>query len=346
MIYYLRQLNKFLKQNYGTAEYKPLRRNIWCSFIFMIFMGLYSWITAIFVFPFAILFRKRVQKDFIRAIKYNLIGKDVQDIRLYFLLISTERQYRIIETGVALRLGAAEKIKTYYDAKNHCEWLLKGNAWRYDKDDFTLQEQAIIAKIAFYFSFDKIRDILKKEMSFINYHLLLHLKINNISNPYPQKFMLDKYNGKWWLALWIDYVFRNPRNTGYQIGKRFSTCDLTDIKIKGMKYAYGKVEIEGIWERELGVQFYFTPDMKYFHYQCSDRAEINKDNLENSPIPVKMSNPQKDAKFYLYKDTNYFQFGYGYLKPTSSGDRPYLGTSLRQIKNQITYYKEAIDEKY
>jgi hypothetical protein len=323
MIKHLKGLNKFLKTNYGGPEYKSLRRNIWSSFIFMIFMGIYSWITAIFVWWYAVLRRYAVANTVYHAIYPEL----PLYIRIKLNPLVFKRRMRIIEMGLSTRLGAAERIKTQQDAVNHVGWKITGNAWRYEKDAFTLQEQEIIALIAYEKSFDWIRDTLKKKLSFTKYHLLLHLSIDNISNPYPQKFMLEKYNNKWWKACIADYVFRNPRNTGYQIGRRFTTCDLTNVKIKGMKYAYGKVEIEGIWERELGYQFYFTPDMKYFHFQMSNQAM----NQGNVLVP---------------KDTSWFQFGYGYLKPTSSGDRPYLGTSLRQIKNQITYYETPIKERF
>jgi len=268
-------------------------------------MGLYAWITSVLIWWIAVLRRKAVQKNF-----YEAINPKIENwLRDKFMPHPLDRKYRMLEVAMWTKISSSEAIRTLEDAKNHIHWRLTGNAWRYEKDNFTEDEKLLMAELACHFDFDHLRKLIKERMSFINYRMLCHLSMDNIANPYPQYFMLQKYNNKWWLACIADYVFRNPRNTGYYLGDRFLTCDLTNMPIHGFKNVYGKVEIEGIGQRELGEQFYYTDDQNYFHYQCNDE-----------------------------KEKNWFQFGFGYLKPNPERARPYLGTSIRKIINTPTYY--------
>jgi len=237
------------------------------------------------------------------------------------------RQIVNIDSHYWLRISNTESLNRTHpqptesieNAQKILKWTLDGNAEKYTDLNLTEADKEVICKLAVRWDYDELVELLKKNMSFCAYRLMLHLSIDNLANPYPQTFMIAKYGGNRTKAMIIDYVFRNPRNTGYFLSKRCRTEALwqcLDRIVPVVCNVRGKVEIEGIWINNVGEEFwvivpssyYGFPKRYYWHYQVT----------------------VKNDKYWC-------QCGYGYLRPDMTRLRPYLGVSRRTIINPIKY---------
>ena len=319
--YFIKQLNKCLKTNFGEPEYKTLRKNVWNKFAYQCVIGLWSWIVSFIFWPIAILSRKRIQKNVIQIMKNRYTINDSLRGELYRLPI--ERQTRLIEVSTYIVIDDAEQIKDHYSAKMAVYY----RNYKYS-DPFSDYEMEIMSKLITNLSFDEIRATLKLRLSAWDYMLLGHLDMENLAKPLVAQFFKPKLEEKWpWLRAWLYFAIRNPRDLWYHLSPKTRTENLTNIKIQGFQHSLGTVAIEGIEDQELGEGFWYTEDQKYFHYKnVYFEGCYYNDDLDiydpKQPIPKR-----------------FFQMGYGYLMPNNKESRPYLGVSIREIVNKPKYYK-------